>query len=258
MRPRDLGGRLLAYLFAIALLLALWFLASFIVSHVVPGGKARALPDPISAFVALYQSWEELGRHFLASAFRVVLGLLLAILTAAPLGLVIGHERLLDRFLSPVIYLTYPIPKIVFLPLLFVFFGLGGWPVILIIALIVFFQTLLAARDAARNVPKSYIISVRSVGASRWQVYRHVIIPASLPAVLTSARISIGISIAALYLAEITGVRTGLGYFLQVARTRFRYDDLFAGIMVMGLLGFLLYAVLDLLERLLCRWKHLP
>lgn len=247
----------LYYLGAIAVLLLLWTAASLIMGVIIPGPKARALPNPILAFTALYHSWGALGEHFLMSGLRVVLGLLLAIVIAAPLGLVIGHEEALDRLFAPIIYITYPIPKIVFLPLLFVLFGLGNLPVILLIALIVAFQTLLAARDAARNVPHDYILSVRSAGANRWQLYRHVIIPASLPAVLTSARISIGISIAALYLAEIAGVNTGLGYFLHISRIRFRYDDMFAGIMVMGLLGFLLYLVLDLLERSLCRWKYL-
>ncbi|HIC95448.1 TPA: ABC transporter permease subunit, partial [Candidatus Bipolaricaulota bacterium] len=93
-------------------------------------------------------------------------------------------------------------------------------------------------------------------GADRWQLYRHVIIPASLPAVLASARISIGIAIAALYLAETTGINTGLGAFLLSVRRQFRYEDIFAGIMVMGLLGLILYGLLDLLERLLCRWKY--
>ncbi|MFQ6090160.1 MAG: ABC transporter permease, partial [Candidatus Bipolaricaulia bacterium] len=220
------------YLGAIAVLLLLWTAASLIMGVIIPGPKARALPNPIQAFTALYHSWSALGEHFLMSGLRVVLGLLLAIVIAAPLGLVIGHEEALDRLFAPIIYITYPIPKIVFLPLLFVLFGLGNLPIILIIALIVAFQTLLAARDAARNVPHDYILSVRSAGANRWQIYRHVIVPASLPAVLSSARISIGISIAALYLAEIAGVNSGLGYFLHISRIRFRYDDMFAGIMV--------------------------
>jgi ABC-type nitrate/sulfonate/bicarbonate transport system permease component len=250
-------GRWLYYLGSIAVLLLLWTLTSLILGLIIPGPKARALPNPILAFTALYNSWSALGEHFLVSGLRVILGLLLAIAVAAPLGLVIGREEALNRIFAPIIYITYPIPKIVFLPLLFVLFGLGNLPVILIIALIVTFQTLLVARDAARNVPHDYILSVRSAGANRWQLYRHVIIPASLPAVLTSARISIGISIAALYLAEIAGVSSGLGYFLHISRVRFRYDDMFAGIMVMGFLGFLLYLVIDLLERALCRWKYL-
>ncbi|MFQ6117751.1 MAG: ABC transporter permease [Candidatus Bipolaricaulia bacterium] len=254
----ELRRKLVAYLIGVLILLLLWTLASFIVGWVFAGegAKARALPNPVQAFTALYHSLSSLGGHFLVSGLRTILGLILAVLVAAPLGLVIGHEEALDRVFGPIIYLAFPIPKIVFLPLLFVLFGLGNLSIILIIGLIVAFQTLLAARDAARNVPRDYILSVSSAGANRWQVYRHVVIPASLPAVLTSVRISIGISIAALYLAETTGVSSGLGFFLHVVRRQFRYEDLFAGIMVMGFLGFLLYAVVDLLERFLCRWKY--
>jgi ABC-type nitrate/sulfonate/bicarbonate transport system permease component len=247
------------YLLGILILIALWFLGSLIMGWVFERepAKARAFPDPIIAFKAIYNSWHGLGKDFLASGVRVLLGLLLAIVIAAPVGLVIGHEDALDRIFGPIIYITFPIPKIVFLPLLFVLFGLGELSIVLTIALIVAFQTLLAARDAARNVPPDYVLSVRSAGANRWQVYRHVVIPASLPAVLASVRISIGIAIAALYLAEIAGVNSGLGFFLQSVRRQFRYEDLFAGIMVMGLLGLLFYLILDILERLLCRWKYL-
>jgi len=250
--------KLFYYLLGIAILFALWFLGSLIMDLVFvhEPAKARAFPDPIRAFRAIYDSWDELGRDFLASGLRVILGLLLAILIAAPLGLVLGHEESLDRIFSPIIYITFPIPKIVLLPLLFILFGLTELPVVLIIALIVAFQTLLAARDAARSIPPDYILTVKSAGADRWQLYRHVIIPASLPAVLASARISIGIAIAALYLAETTGINTGLGAFLLSVRRQFRYEDIFAGIMVMGLLGLILYGLLDLLERLLCRWKY--
>ncbi|MCR4404388.1 MAG: ABC transporter permease subunit [Candidatus Acetothermia bacterium] len=247
------------YLLGVLILVALWFLGSLIMEWVFSDepAKARAFPDPIMAFKAVYSSWSELGRNLLSSGLRVLLGLLLAIVFAAPLGLVIGHEEALDRIFSPIIYITFPIPKIVFLPLLFVLFGLSELSIVLTIALIVAFQTLLAARDAARNVPQDYVLSVRSAGANKWQLYRHVIIPASLPEVLASVRISIGIAIAALYLAETTGVNSGLGYFLLSARRQFSFEALFAGIMVMGLLGLVLYGLLDLLERLLCRWKHL-
>lgn len=256
MSPRR---KLFYYLLGLAILLAVWFLGSLVMEWVFihEPAKARAFPDPIMAFRAIYNSWSELGRNLLASGVRVLLGLLLAIIVAAPLGLLIGHEEALDRIFSPIIYLTFPIPKIVFLPLLFVLFGLSELSIVLTIALIVAFQTLLAARDAARNVPPDYVLSVKSAGANKWQLYRHVIIPASLPEVLASVRISIGIAIAALYLAETTGVNSGLGYFLLSARRQFSFEDLFAGIMVMGLLGLLLYGLLDLLERVLCRWKHL-
>lgn len=250
--------RLLVYLIGFALLLLAWELTSFIIRLTASDYLANVFPSATVIFRSMMENRTQLGADSLASLLRVVISLGLAMITAAPLGLVIGHERAADRLLSPMIYITYPIPKIVFLPFLFILLGIGDVSKITLITLVVFFQILLSARDAAQNVPKDYIVSVLSTGVTKLGIYRHVIIPASLPAVLSSARISIGIAIAALYLAETFFTRTdGLGAFIERSLEIHYFPDVYAGILAMGLLGFLLYLLLDLLERALCRWKYL-
>lgn len=250
----------LVYIISILILLLAWELISVVGKIVYSSDlyKSNALLGPIAAFKSLIENRAEISKNFLASALRVVLSLVLAIIIAAPLGLVIGHEKGIGRLLSPMIYTTYPIPKIVFLPLLFIFLGLGNAPKVALITLVISFLILLSARDAVRNVPKDYIISVLSTGASKLQVYRHVIIPASLPAILTSARISIGISIMVLYLAETFTARTdGLGVFINNSYEIGYFPDMYAGIVAMGLLGLSLYVLLDIIERVVCRWNYL-
>ncbi len=250
--------RLLVYLIGLVALLAAWELTSFLIRLTAPGYLANVFPSLAAILSSMWESRAQLGLDFLASLNRVVISLALAMAIATPLGLIIGHERTASKILSPIIYITYPIPKIVFLPFLFILLGIGNASKITLITLVVFFQILLSTRDAAQNVPKDYIVSVLSTGASKLGVYRHVIIPASLPAVLTSARISIGIAIAALYLAETFFTRTdGLGAFIERALELHYFPDVYAGIVAMGFLGFLLYLLLDLLERVLCRWKYL-
>lgn len=250
--------RVADYGLAIIILLLIWELVSLGITAIYEPAKANALPRPPEALGVLIKEWKDLGQHFLWSAFRVVSSLLLALGLAAPLGLIVGHEKAMDRRVAPFIYITFPIPIIVFLPLLFIFLGIGEAPKLTLITLILAFPILLAARDSAKNIPKDYITSVLASGANRLQVYRHVVLPASLPAVLTSARTSISIGIAALCFAETFNIKFGLVYFIIISYDIMDYKGMFAGIMALSLLGLLLYAVLDLIERVLCRWNHLP
>ena len=98
---------------------------------------------------------------------------------------------------------------------------------------------------------------VRSSGGNKLQIYRHVVIPATLPSVLSSARISIGLGIAALYLAELSYTNVGLGYYINNSWKVFAYSNVFAGILAFAALGLGLYAVIEALERALCRWNFL-
>ncbi|MGB9826400.1 MAG: ABC transporter permease, partial [Desulfofundulus sp.] len=125
------------------------------------------------------------------------------------------------------------------------------------ITLVVFFQILMATRDAARNVNKAMVLSVASLGAGRLDVYRHVIWPAVLPEVLTALRIGSGTAIAVLFFSESIASQEGLGYYLMDAWSRYAYDEMFAGIIAMGTLGYLLYLCLDWLEKTVCPWKRL-
>lgn len=245
------------YVVSLGVLLGVWWLASTTFPLIFDNPLAqKVMPDPFTVFAALAAEWSRLGDHFLASGLRVLWSLLLAVAFAVPAGLLIGFERGLNRTLSPLIYLTYPVPKVVFLPILFVLFNLEDGSRIALITLVLSFQILLSARDAAQNINPRHVLSARSAGAGRWQLYAHVVFPASLPAILTAARVSIGLAFATLYLAEtFVRPRFGLGkYILEMFQIN-SYTRVMVGILTMGMLGFLFYLALDGLERLLCRWK---
>jgi len=234
---------------AIAVLLVLWYALSLWV-------KKPILPPPHKVLlVFLKEITGGMGRHLLWSSFRVFLSLTLGILTAAPLGVVLGQSRRLNQLLSPFIYLLYPIPKVVFVPLAILFFGLGELPKVLIIYLIIFFQILVLVRDQAQSLRPELILSVRSLGAGRRALFRFVYLPATLPAVFTAIRQSTGTAIAVLYLAELFGTRYGLGYYIYLSgSTLLDYPAMYAGIITMSLLGIGLYVGIDRLERKLCPW----
>jgi NitT/TauT family transport system permease protein len=175
--------------------------------------------------------------------------------TAVPAGLVLGQSRALDRFFAPFIYIIFPIPKIVFLPIILLFLGIGDRSKIFIIILVLFFQVLVVVRDAASSLRPELIYSVRSLGAGRRALFRFVYLPATLPAALTALRISIGTAIAVLFFAESFATTSGLGYYIIVESWgRLAYAEMYAGVAAMSLLGLLLYFVVDSLERRLAPW----
>ena len=175
---------------------------------------------------------------------------------AIPLGLVCGRSARLDAVFAPVLYFLYPLPKVVLLPVLIVLMGLADAPKIALIALTIFFQVLVTVRDAAKAVPEDSVESVRSLGAGRLDVYRHVVVPATLPELFTALRISSGTAVAILFFAESLAGSTGLGYFIVNSWALLDYPRMFAGIIAMAVLGVILYELFDVAERRLTRWRR--
>jgi len=237
------------YAAAVVALLVLWWLASLALN-------TPALPLPIAIVSQPGLLFNvDMGRHFGVSLYRVAASLLLGTALGLPLGLILGRERVLDRISSPLIFITYPIPKIVFLPILMIVMGLGDGSKITLISIIVFFQILVTARDAARAVPEESVLSLRSLGASRWQIYLHSIYPASLPRVFTALRISTGTAIAVLFLTETFATQEGLGYVILSAWSSLDYTRMFAAILALGIMGVLIFESLGFAERKLCPWE---
>ena len=140
--------------------------------------------------------------------------------------------------------------------MLIVLLGLADAPKIVLIAITVFFQVLVTVRDASKSVPEQSILSMRSLGANRLDIYRHAIVPATLPELFTALRISSGTAVAILFFAEGIAGSTGLGYFIVNAWALLAYPKMFAGIIAMALLGVILYELFDIAERRLTRWRR--
>lgn len=199
----------------------------------------------------------ELGLHFAASAGRVLAAVALAVVTAVPAGLALGQLPPLNRIFAPLIAILYPIPKIVLLPVIYVLMGITDVSKIFLIALIIFFQIMVVVRDEAVNLHPELILSVRSLGAGRRALFRYVYFPASLPAVLTALRISIGTAVAVLFIAEQSLTNYGLGYYIVVETYQvLLYPQMYAGILGMSLLGVLLYFGVFTLEQRINRHLH--
>jgi NitT/TauT family transport system permease protein len=213
------------------------------------------LPPPLKVIPIFFSSiFGELGIHFLASSARVLAAIMVAVITAVPGGLVLGQMPKLDRLFAPLVAITYPIPKIVLLPVIYVLMGITDVAKICLIALIIFFQILVVVRDEAASLRPELILSVRSLGAGRRALLRYVYFPATLPAVLTALRISVGTAIAVLFIAEQSLTSYGLGYYIVVETYQvLLYPEMYAGILAMSMLGLGLYFVISGLESRVCR-----
>lgn len=243
MKRRDL-------LLASLALLSGWYLLALIIQRPI-------LPAPDKVLLVFFQ---ELGRglllHFAASLGRAVAGMTIAVLLAVPAGLGLGATPRLNRFFSPILYLLYPIPKVVLTPIVLLLLGIGDLAKITMIVLILFFQVLVLVRDQAAGLPPQLLHSLRSLGAGRRALLRFVYLPAALPSILTALRQSIGTTVAVLYVTELFATRWGLGYYIYYqGSTLLNYPAMYAGVLAMSLLGLGLYFAVDGLERRLCPWK---
>lgn len=236
------------YAFAVVFIVAGWWITAIALD-------SPALPTPVDTFAVFASYAIALLPDFWMSCYRVVVSVAIGTALAAPIALVFTRSRTLDTLFAPVLYLLYPIPKVVLLPVLLVVLGLADAPKIVLIAITVFFQVLVAVRDAVRAVPEDALVAVHALGAGRAAEYRHVVLPATLPAVLTSLRISTGTAIAVLFFAEAIAGSTGLGYSIMQSWAMVNYPRMFAGVIALALLGVALYAIFDIVERRVTRWR---
>lgn len=235
---------------SISVIFILWKIASI-------GAASPVLPSPEAVFIAFSDEIRTplFWHHFGISAWRVCASIFISWIIAFPLGAVLGYSPAADRIFSPVVYMAYPVPKMVLLPVVVLLFGLGDLSKIILITLILFFQILVAVRDGVRSVSPKYYDSVKSMGGGISDIFRHVVIPAALPHSFTAIRISTGTAISVLFFAESFATSSGLGYLIMDAWASADYIMIFVGITGMSLMGLILFIIFSLVEKKLCSWN---
>ncbi len=241
----------LGALYSIVLVLLIWQAVSWIL-------KLPIVPSPYSVMVTIGQIFQsKMEVHVLYSLGRIIGGIVISILLGVPLGLLMGYFKKVDEILSPLIYFTYPIPKIALLPIIMLLFGLGEPSKLIMIVLIIIFQIIVTSRDAVRNIPGEIFRSLQSLGAGKRQMFTEIIIPASLPDVLTATRLALGTAVSILFFTETFGTEYGMGYFVMDAWMRVNYLEMYAGIVVLSVMGFVLFSLIDLSGKLLSKGRSL-
>lgn len=233
------------------LILLVWYMLHFLIDSAV-------IPSPhqtIYTFFLLLPN--NLYSHLLISLYRITAAVILALSLGVGIGLAVGMNKKIDDVISPVIYIFYPMPKVAFLPVFMILFGIGNLAKVLLIMFIVVFQIIVTTRDAVKGLSNELFYSVRSLGMNKVQVYRHLIIPAVMPKIITALRLSVGTSIAVLFFAENFATRQGIGYFIMNSWVMVNYQEMFSGILGLSLLGLGLFKLIDLLEEKLCHWEKI-
>lgn len=241
--------KLVGYLWGTVFVVALWWVLALAIG-------SPALPTPDATWPALVDNFACIMPEFWTSLGRIALSMLIGTVLGVPAGLWIGRSRRGDQIFGPVLYVLYPVPKIVFLPALFILFGLGGQAKVILISIAIFFQMVVTMRDAAKNVPQSAVVSLRSLGATKGQILREVVLPASLPDLFTALRITTGTAVAVLFIAESMAGSSGLGYYIMHTWSLLEYEQMFAGIIAMAVLGVVIYEAFEILEYRLTKWRR--
>ena len=188
-----------------------------------------------------------------ASAFA--LGLALAIAAGLPLGVLIGRSATLNAMIDPFITAFNATPRLVFLPLLMLWFGIGIWSKVAVVFIGALFPLLINTQEGVRNADKLLINVVRSFGASEWDIARLVVMPNALPFILVGLRLAIGRAVLGVVVAEFFGSQEGLGVVMVRAASSFKVDVVFAGLIVFAALSLIMTGLVKLIEDRLSRWR---
>jgi ABC-type nitrate/sulfonate/bicarbonate transport system permease component len=220
------AGLLLCILFA-------WQLAAL-------GGLPPYLLSPLEIVKDLVAALgsRELYGHIRASLARSLPGFAIGAALGVALGLAAGVSRAFSRTLNPLVFLTYPVPKIVMLPLFMLWFGIGDVSKIMIIALACFYPMFINAYYGARSTPRILVWSALGMGASRTQIFRRVVLPGALPLIFAGLRVALALSFIVMFATEMINASSGLGHLIRAAESGLRFDLMYVSLASIALLGY--------------------
>ena len=219
--------------------------------------SALTLPMPsdvLDAFRDLYMSGL-LFKHIGPSLSRLVMGSLLGVSTGIVVGVLIGLFSYMRAGLAPLVAAIFPIPKIALLPLFVIWFGIGEGSKYALIAFGTFTPTVVATYGAVDNVDRTLIQMGQSFGLSWLSIVRKIVLPGAMPGILSGLRISLAIAIILLVAAEMLGAEYGIGAYILEAGSLYDLERLFAGVVLLSLLGVFVSAAVGLVESRLLSWR---
>ena len=241
---------------SVAAMLGLWAIATEL-----GWVKPLFLPKPEAIWFAFKQAVagdldnHTLWVHFLWSMYRVFAAFLLAVAIGIPVGIGMGVSRFARGIFDPPIEFYRPLPPLAYLPLIVIWFGIDETAKIVLIFLACFAPLAMAARAGVRSVTIEQINAAYSMGASKWQVIWHVVIPAAMPEIMTGMRIAIGFGWTTLVAAEMVAATVGLGQMVLNASNFLRTDVVIMGIIVIGVVAYLFDLLMRYVEHLVVPWK---
>ncbi|MFZ5443969.1 MAG: ABC transporter permease [Myxococcota bacterium] len=256
------GAARLASVSSIVVLVAAWCVLSYV--HVERNGEQAPLvphfflpaPDQVikSLFYLIFE--KDLLQAVGISALRIVKAFGLSLLVALPLGIAMGSFELINRIFDPIVAPMRYLPITAFIPLLILWFGIDETQKVAFLFLGTVVYLLPAVVDAIRAVPEEMVQTAFTLGATKAQVIRTVLIPSALPQIFDGFRVMNAIAWTYIILAEIVNAQSGIGYILQLASQHLKPEWSFAGILVVGIIGILTDVVIRTINRLLFAWRE--
>lgn len=231
--------------------LVVWELVSLKLPPVV-------LPHPTEVFAALWSlsTSGQIGQAFLTMLAPLAEGFVLAMILGAAIGFFLGLNRWAAAAVDPLLYVIYSLPHVALLPLIIVWFGIGYNSTVIFVFISAIFSVIVNTESGVRNVDPGMLDVVRSLGANRWEEIREVIIPSTLPFLLSGMRIAVVMAVVGVIIAELFISATGVGYLLQYFSDTLQLAKYFAPLILVAALGVLLKYGVDWLDRKLIPWRQ--
>jgi NitT/TauT family transport system permease protein len=238
--------------YSIPLLLLIWYLA-------VETGwtTSRLLPSPTLVWAELV---DEVGSgtllyHAYVTLSRALLGFLLAVAVGVPFAALMARSGLWRNLFEPIFFLGYPVPKIALFPVFVYVFGIGASSKVAFTFLECLYPIVVTCYFGFRSIQTRLVWTAQNFGARRAVILRRVILPAALPSVFAGLRVALPVAIIVVVLTEMIGDSIGLGYYIEVSSTRYKFANVYAAIIVIGVCGFVLDRLLLLLRHHLVYWQ---
>jgi len=250
------GDSLIISTVSTAVIIALWTLATL--SGWI---KPLFLPSPLAIFQKFIQISTEgfanhtLWQHTAISVLRVFGALVLACITAIPIGLAMGMSRVMRGIFDPPIEFYRPVPPLAYLPLMIVWFGIGELSKVLLIYLSIFAPVAIGTRSGVRSAAIEQVHAAYSLGATPWQVLTQVILPAALPEIITATRIGMGVGWTTLVAAEMVAATSGIGFMVLSASQFLQTSTVIMGIVIIAAIAYAFDLLMRFAERRLVPWK---
>lgn len=239
----------------IVLFLLAWELTPHLVA--LPKGLALFFTTPYHIALKLFDmvTSGEVAFHFYVSGSEFVIGLGLSILAALPLGLVMGRFYTLNAMFDPFVTAFNATPRLVFLPLVVLWFGFGIWSTVVIVFIGALFPLLINTYEGVKNVDRVLVNVVRSFGANEWQLMKIVVLPNSMPYIIAGLRLAIGRAILGVVVGEFFGSDQGIGFLMAEAAGNYIVDVVFAGLILFMGISLVMTMAVKKLEDRLSRWR---
>lgn len=235
------------------LIIIFWCVGSY-------GGMVRDifLPSPSAVIEKIVSMAHDgsLWANCWESTYRVLIGWIWSVIIALPMGMLMANSRKVSAFVQPIIEFARYLPVVALVPLTLLYLGIGESQKYTIIFLGTFFQLVLMVCDTVSGVDNNMINAARTLGASRMQVYREVIFPAALPGLMDDFRLTIGWAWTYLVVAEMVAADNGLGYMILRSQRYLATDAIFAGLILIGLIGLVTDWIFRILSRLVAPWQE--